>query len=101
MSLDFLFYSNNTEKKSNKVYEYIWHARFACDELHIFCTDDDEHEWIVRTCRKGWDEIVGYQQNPADKFIKPLGDNDIAQTDNTVTTATTATAPPATVSAAT
>ena len=55
----------------------------------------------MRTCRKGWDEIVGYQQNPADKFIKPLSDNDIAQTDNTVTTATTATAPPATVSAAT
>ena len=24
-------------------------------------TDDDEHEWIVRTCRKGWDEIVGYK----------------------------------------
>ncbi|XP_006007202.1 MORN repeat-containing protein 5 [Latimeria chalumnae] len=23
--------------------------------------DDDEHEWIVRTCRKGWDEIVGYK----------------------------------------
>ncbi|KAK6196243.1 hypothetical protein SNE40_001504 [Patella caerulea] len=23
--------------------------------------DDDEHEWIVRTCRKGWDEIVGPQ----------------------------------------
>ena len=70
-------------------------------QFFIFCTDDDEHEWIVRTCRKGWDEIVGYQQNPADKFIKPLSDNDIAQTDNAVTTATTATAPPATVSAAT
>ncbi|XP_041582836.1 MORN repeat-containing protein 5 isoform X1 [Vulpes lagopus] len=24
-------------------------------------TDDDEHEWIVRTCRKGWDEIVGHR----------------------------------------
>ncbi|XP_078489219.1 MORN repeat-containing protein 5-like [Ciona intestinalis] len=23
--------------------------------------DDDEHAWIVKTCRKGWDEIVGYQ----------------------------------------
>ncbi|XP_036352627.1 MORN repeat-containing protein 5 [Ochotona princeps] len=21
--------------------------------------DDDEHEWIIRTCRKGWDQIVG------------------------------------------
>jgi len=25
-------------------------------------TDDDEHEWIVRTCRKGWDEYAGYKQ---------------------------------------
>ncbi|XP_006640682.2 MORN repeat-containing protein 5 isoform X2 [Lepisosteus oculatus] len=23
--------------------------------------DDDEHEWIIRTCRKGWDEIVGHK----------------------------------------
>ncbi|CAM5103590.1 unnamed protein product [Natator depressus] len=23
--------------------------------------DDDEHEWIIRTCRKGWDEITGYK----------------------------------------
>ncbi|XP_020366152.2 MORN repeat-containing protein 5 [Rhincodon typus] len=23
--------------------------------------DDDEHEWIVRTCRKGWDQITGYR----------------------------------------
>ncbi|CAK8674025.1 unnamed protein product [Clavelina lepadiformis] len=22
--------------------------------------DDDEHDWIVKTCRKGWDEIVGF-----------------------------------------
>lgn len=22
--------------------------------------DDEEHEWIVRTCRKSWDEFVGY-----------------------------------------
>lgn len=21
--------------------------------------DDDEHEWITRTCRKAWDEFVG------------------------------------------
>ena len=25
--------------------------------------DDDEHQWIIRTCRKGWDEHVG-GQNP-------------------------------------
>lgn len=24
--------------------------------------DDDEHEWIVRTCRKEWDEYVGYKK---------------------------------------
>ncbi|MBN3282535.1 MORN5 protein, partial [Polyodon spathula] len=23
--------------------------------------DDDEHEWIVRTCRKCWDEITRYK----------------------------------------
>ncbi|KAJ1145909.1 hypothetical protein NDU88_012192 [Pleurodeles waltl] len=23
--------------------------------------DDDEHEWIIRTCRKEWDEITGYK----------------------------------------
>jgi len=21
--------------------------------------DDQEHEWIVRTCRKSWDEFIG------------------------------------------
>ena len=25
--------------------------------------DHDEHEWITKTCRKGWDENVGYQEN--------------------------------------
>ncbi|XP_045196012.2 MORN repeat-containing protein 5-like [Mercenaria mercenaria] len=24
--------------------------------------DDDEHNWIVKTCRKGWDEYVGFKQ---------------------------------------
>uniref|UniRef100_A0A8D0G5H8 MORN repeat-containing protein 5 n=1 Tax=Sphenodon punctatus TaxID=8508 RepID=A0A8D0G5H8_SPHPU len=23
--------------------------------------DDDEHDWIIQTCRKGWDEIIGYK----------------------------------------
>ncbi|XP_074067751.1 MORN repeat-containing protein 5 isoform X2 [Macrotis lagotis] len=23
--------------------------------------DDDEHEWIIRTCRKGWDEFIGHK----------------------------------------
>jgi len=23
--------------------------------------DDDEHNWIVKTCRKGWDEYVGFK----------------------------------------
>lgn len=22
--------------------------------------DDQEHEWIVRTCRKSWDEFIGH-----------------------------------------
>jgi hypothetical protein len=25
--------------------------------------DDDEHEWITKTCRKGWDENCGYKDN--------------------------------------
>ncbi|WAR22132.1 MORN5-like protein [Mya arenaria] len=24
--------------------------------------DDDEHNWIVKTCRKGWDEYVGLKK---------------------------------------
>ncbi len=27
----------------------------------MLCVDDDEHEWIVSKCRKGWDEHVGKQ----------------------------------------
>lgn len=27
--------------------------------LWIFPPDDQEHEWIVRTCRKAWDEVCG------------------------------------------
>ena len=26
-----------------------------------FFEDDDEHDWILKTCRKGWDENVGYR----------------------------------------
>lgn len=25
--------------------------------------DDDEHEWITKTCRKGWDENIEYKEN--------------------------------------
>ena len=25
--------------------------------------DDDEHEWITKTCRKGWDENIDYKEN--------------------------------------
>jgi len=37
-------------------------ARIVVDYMMRFLrnSDDDEHEWIVTTCRKGWDEIVGY-----------------------------------------
>ena len=31
--------------------------------IFVFNLDDDEHQWIIRTCRKGWDEHVG-GQNP-------------------------------------
>lgn len=33
------------------------------ERFHLSSIDDDEHEWIVRTCRKGWDEHIG-GQNP-------------------------------------
>ncbi|XP_043914649.1 MORN repeat-containing protein 5 [Protopterus annectens] len=38
-------------------------TRIVSDYNHKFLrnADDDEHEWIVRTCRKGWDQITGYQ----------------------------------------
>ncbi|XP_077322949.1 MORN repeat-containing protein 5 [Lithobates pipiens] len=37
-------------------------SRVVNDYQHRFLrnADDDEHEWIIRTCRKGWDEITGY-----------------------------------------
>jgi len=37
--------------------------KISIEKLCFFCVDDDEHQWIVRTCRKGWDEHVG-GQNP-------------------------------------
>ncbi|XP_030062408.1 MORN repeat-containing protein 5 [Microcaecilia unicolor] len=30
--------------------------------------DDEEHEWIIRTCRKGWDEITGYRPKHPSKL---------------------------------
>ncbi|XP_046552601.1 MORN repeat-containing protein 5-like [Haliotis rubra] len=37
-------------------------SRVVVDYNHKFLrnADDDEHDWIVKTCRKGWDEYVGY-----------------------------------------
>lgn len=34
-------------------------------QLHLIFNnkDDDEHEWITKTCRKGWDENVEYKEN--------------------------------------
>ncbi|CAN0246276.1 unnamed protein product [Lampetra planeri] len=36
-------------------------TRVVSDYNHEFLrnADDDEHDWIVRNCRKGWDENVG------------------------------------------
>ncbi|XP_072840610.2 MORN repeat-containing protein 5 isoform X1 [Pogona vitticeps] len=38
-------------------------TRVVTDYHHRFLrnADDDEHDWIVRTCRKGWDEIIGFR----------------------------------------
>uniref|UniRef100_A0A8C2G1L7 MORN repeat-containing protein 5 n=1 Tax=Cyprinus carpio TaxID=7962 RepID=A0A8C2G1L7_CYPCA len=30
-----------------------------CDCNFLRNTDDQEHEWIVQTCRKSWDEFIG------------------------------------------
>ena len=48
--------------------------------MYFIFLDDDEHEWIVRTCRKGWDEIVGYRENPAEKYIKGSTEDNISNT---------------------
>ncbi|XP_045018246.1 MORN repeat-containing protein 5 isoform X1 [Bubalus bubalis] len=41
------FYNPNTRIVKDYNYRFLRNA------------DDDEHEWIVRTCRKGWDETMG------------------------------------------
>ncbi|XP_065783253.1 MORN repeat-containing protein 5 isoform X1 [Muntiacus reevesi] len=41
------FYNPNTRIVKDYNYRFLRNA------------DGDEHEWIVRTCRKGWDETVG------------------------------------------
>ncbi|KAF7483392.1 Hypothetical predicted protein [Marmota monax] len=38
-----------------------WQAPESGGPLDPQTSDDDEHEWIIRTCRKGWDEIVGHR----------------------------------------
>ncbi|PAA61479.1 hypothetical protein BOX15_Mlig026783g1 [Macrostomum lignano] len=44
------FYNPNTRVVMNPNMKFVRNA------------DDDEHEWIVRTCRKQWDEFVGHQE---------------------------------------
>ena len=41
------------------------HSISLCTDrlLLLVLLDDDEHQWIVQNCRKGWDENVG-GQNP-------------------------------------
>ncbi|XP_075435458.1 MORN repeat-containing protein 5 isoform X2 [Ascaphus truei] len=45
-------------------------SRVVNDFQHRFLrnADDDEHEWIVRTCRKGWDEITGYKPKHSEQL---------------------------------
>jgi len=42
---------------------FLWKSKTVDDdfEVFMFVSDDDEHDWIVKTCRKGWDEHVGYR----------------------------------------
>lgn len=37
--------------------------------LFISLLDDDEHEWIVRTCRKAWDERIEHKPKPWKQFL--------------------------------
>ncbi|XP_009867951.1 PREDICTED: MORN repeat-containing protein 5-like, partial [Apaloderma vittatum] len=39
--------------------------------------DDDEHEWIIRTCRKAWDETIEHKPKPGKQFL--LDDNNPKQ----------------------
>lgn len=32
-------------------------SQISTNSNEISPTDDPEHEWIVRTCRKAWDEV--------------------------------------------
>jgi len=37
--------------------------------LSVQRADDDEHKWIVQTCRKAWDEYAGSKEK------KPTSDS--------------------------
>lgn len=41
-------------------------THFSVISNEIFPTDDSEHEWIVRACRKAWDEVAGVDP---EKFV--------------------------------
>lgn len=34
------------------------------DILFISILDDEEHEWIIQTCRQAWDETSEHQPKP-------------------------------------
>ncbi|KAK2152378.1 hypothetical protein LSH36_330g05036 [Paralvinella palmiformis] len=46
------FYNPNTRVVQDYNFKFLRNA------------DDDEHNWIINTCRKGWDEYVGHQKKP-------------------------------------
>lgn len=37
--------------------------------LFISLSDDAEHEWIIRTCRKAWDETTEHKPKPWKQFL--------------------------------
>ncbi|XP_052827187.1 MORN repeat-containing protein 5 [Octopus bimaculoides] len=42
-------------------YDPVTRVVFSYDKEFLRNADTDEHDWIVRTCRKGWDEFIGWK----------------------------------------
>ena len=58
-------YTGKFLRNAGKILIFLNHVRLLAIYLLVFLLnlDDDEHEWITKTCRKGWDENVEYKEN--------------------------------------
>lgn len=55
------YVKNKTEPVTMKSFQIVF--------IIVLLLDDDEHAWIVKTCRKGWDENVGYKPDLHQKSL--------------------------------